>query len=55
MSTAEFSTTFAAGPTAGPLEARHLQSQNYRNAADTTRLTSTHWHIAWANRSRLGV
>src|SRR2546421_7781096 len=49
MSTAEFSTTFAAGPTAGPLEARHLQSRNYRNAANTARLTSTHWHIAWAN------
>ena len=49
MSTAESSTTFTAERTAGPLEARHLQSRNYRNAADTTRLTSTHWHIAWAN------
>src|SRR5690349_17365154 len=33
----------------GPLETRHMRSRNYRNAADTTRLTSTHWHIAWAN------
>jgi hypothetical protein len=33
----------------GPLEARHLQSPIYRNATDTTRVTSTHWHIAWAN------
>jgi hypothetical protein len=36
-------------PTQGPLEARHLQSRIYRNATQTTRLTSTHWHIAWAN------
>jgi MFS transporter, putative metabolite:H+ symporter len=33
----------------GPLEAYHLRSRVYRNATDTTRLTSTHWHIAWAN------
>jgi MFS transporter, putative metabolite:H+ symporter len=33
----------------GPLEARHLGSMTYRNAADTSRVTSTHWHIAWAN------
>jgi MFS transporter, putative metabolite:H+ symporter len=33
----------------GPLEARHLGSRLYRNAADTSRATSTHWHIAWAN------
>ena len=33
----------------GPLEVVHLRSRNYRNAADNTRLTSTHWHIAWAN------
>ncbi len=33
----------------GPLEARHLGSRLYRNAADTSRITSTHWHIAWAN------
>jgi MFS family permease len=33
----------------GPLEARHLGSKLYRNAADTSRVTSTHWHIAWAN------
>ena len=41
-----------AGPSAatlGPLEAVHLRSQNYRNAADNTRITATHWHIAWAN------
>jgi hypothetical protein len=35
--------------TLGPLEAVHLRSQNYRNATDNTRITSTHWHIAWAN------
>jgi MFS family permease len=35
--------------TVGPLEARHLGSRLYRNAADTNRITSTHWHIAWAN------
>src|SRR5580698_5705884 len=34
---------------AGPLETRHLRSSVYRNATDTSRLTSTHWHIAWAN------
>jgi MFS family permease len=33
----------------GPLEARHLESRLYRNAADTSRVTATHWHIAWAN------
>jgi MFS family permease len=33
----------------GPLEERHLNFQNYRNATETDRLTSTHWHIAWAN------
>lgn len=33
----------------GPLESRHLKSQIYRNASDSSRLTSTHWHIAWAN------
>jgi MFS family permease len=33
----------------GPLEARHLRSQFYRNAADSSRITATHWHIAWAN------
>jgi hypothetical protein len=33
----------------GRLEAIHLRSRNYRNAADTSRITSTHWHIAWAN------
>jgi len=49
MSMAESSTGFAAADPAGPLEARHLQSRIYRNATQTTRLTSTHWHIAWAN------
>ena len=34
---------------AGPLESRHMTSQLFRNASDTTRVTSTHWHIAWAN------
>ncbi|MEA2778379.1 MAG: hypothetical protein QOF90_3785, partial [Acetobacteraceae bacterium] len=33
----------------GPLEARHLNSRIYRNACDTSRVTSTHWHIASAN------
>src|SRR5258708_4325 len=33
----------------GPLEAVHLRSRNYRTAADNTRITPTHWHIAWAN------
>jgi len=33
----------------GPLEARHMASQHYRNATEPTRVTSTHWHIAWAN------
>jgi MFS family permease len=49
MSMVETSTAFSAGLPAGPLEARHLQSWIYRNATVTTRLTSTHWHIAWAN------
>ena len=46
---AEPLTAVAAGASAGPLEMRYLQSRIYRNAADTSRLTSTHWHIAWAN------
>lgn len=33
----------------GPLEAQHLKSAAYRNAAQQEKLTSTHWHIAWAN------
>src|ERR1700733_6777946 len=37
------------GAVPGPLEERHLRSPIYRNTTDTTRLTSTHWHIAWAN------
>jgi len=41
--------TFGAAQYVGPLETRHLDSQPYRNAADATRVTSTHWHIAWAN------
>jgi MFS family permease len=49
VSIAEPATVPVGSPTIGPLEARHLQSRNYRNAAETTRLTSTHWHIAWAN------
>jgi hypothetical protein len=31
----------AAGAIVGPLEARHLGSRHYRNAADTSRITST--------------
>jgi len=49
MSIVESSTAFAAGSPAGPLEARHLRSQIHRNATETSRLTSTHLHIAWAN------
>ncbi|WP_149538235.1 MFS transporter [Siccirubricoccus phaeus] len=33
----------------GPLEAKHMRSAAYRNAAQQGKLTSTHWHIAWAN------
>ena len=33
----------------GPLEAQHRSSPSYRNACETSRLTATHWHIAWAN------
>src|SRR6202048_4823225 len=33
----------------GPLEAQHRSSRSYRNACETSRLTATHWHIAWAN------
>lgn len=32
-----------------PLEQRHMQSAAFRNAADNSRVTSTHWHIAMAN------
>jgi MFS family permease len=46
---AEAAPAVAAPPSVGPLEARHLQSHAYRNATETSRLTSTHWHIAWAN------
>jgi hypothetical protein len=49
MSTAQSSTIFGPGTPAGPLEARHLRSRIYRNATQTSRLTSTRWHIAWAN------
>jgi len=37
------------GAVSGPLESRHLASRHYRNVADANRLTTTHWHIAWAN------
>ena len=33
----------------GPLETQYLNSRLYRNVSDTSRITSTHWHIAWAN------
>ncbi|MCL2429411.1 MAG: MFS transporter [Alphaproteobacteria bacterium] len=33
----------------GPLERQYLEKPNFRNAADTTRVTATHWHIAVAN------
>ncbi|HEX3450219.1 MAG TPA: MFS transporter, partial [Isosphaeraceae bacterium] len=49
MSITGTATASAATSLVGPLEERHLRSRMYRNAADSTRLTSTHWHIAWAN------
>ena len=49
MSVAQPATASGSTALVGPLETHHLQSQIYRNAANTTRLTSTHWHIAWAN------
>lgn len=33
----------------GPLERKHMQSPVFRAAADTTKVTPTHWHIAIAN------
>src|ERR687886_2419423 len=42
-------TAFGGAEDIGPLETKHLNSQLYRNAADPTRVTGTHWHIAWAN------
>src|ERR1700745_2888113 len=42
-------TAFGGTDAVGPLETKHLNSQLYRNAADASRVTSTHWHIAWAN------
>lgn len=33
----------------GPLERRHMQSEMFRNASQSDKLTKTHWHIAWAN------
>ena len=38
----------AADAPAGPLEAQYLGSCLYRDAR-YSRITSTHWHIAWAN------
>ena len=50
MQDAIFAAADAGSPAAvGPLEARHLGSRLYRNASDPSRITSTHWHIAWAN------
>ncbi len=42
-------TAFGGTDAVGPLETKHLNSQLYRNAADASRVTATHWHIAWAN------
>jgi hypothetical protein len=39
-------TAVGAAEDVGPLEAKHLKSQTYRNAADATHVTPTHWHIA---------
>jgi MFS family permease len=33
----------------GPLEQHYRRSATFRNASDTSRLTATHWHIAFAN------
>jgi MFS family permease len=33
----------------GPLEQHHMQSAAFRDAANTERVTATHWHIAVAN------
>ena len=41
--------TVAAAAVVGPLESRHLDSRIFRNVADGSRVTATHWHIAWAN------
>lgn len=41
--------THASDARVGPLEARHSRSRAFRKAASTDRVTSTHWHIAWAN------
>lgn len=38
-----------AAATVGPLEQQHMRSAAYRNVAQPEKLTSTHWHIAWAN------
>ena len=40
---------FVASEGAGPLERRHLQYANYRAVAGGSKLTRTHWHIAFAN------
>ena len=39
-------TAFDGTDAVGPLETKHLDSQFYRNAADASRVTATHWHIA---------
>jgi len=46
---AVFGTADSAVRGPGPLEEYHSQFATFRNACETTRLTSTHWHIAWAN------
>jgi MFS family permease len=38
-----------AAETGGPLEQRHLQYANYRAVAHGSKVTRTHWHIAFAN------
>src|ERR1700727_2621990 len=37
------------GSDIGPLQQQHMHSGRFRNAADNTRITPTHWHIAVAN------
>jgi hypothetical protein len=45
-------TAFGVTDAVGPLETKLRNSQLYRNAADASRVTATHWHIAWANLRR---
>jgi MFS transporter, putative metabolite:H+ symporter len=37
------------GRAVGPLELKALEAKKFRNVCDTSRLTSTHWHVAFSN------